>query len=274
MARASAGKPKGMLKNKPNPEDISHTRTLPSPDLRFFIEHFWIIKWDLRDREPVQAEVLPHPSIHLVFERDNTRLAGVSRGKFTRTLQDKGGVFGIKFRPGAFYPFLNAPVSGLRDKTIIPWPIFGMSQREGVELENAILSAASEESAIDIAENFLRQILPEQDENVVVINQIVKRMINDQTITKVDDLVSLFGINKREMQRLFNQYVGVSPKWVIKRYRLHEAVERLNNGDPVDLTRLAVDLGYFDQAHFIKDFKSFVGKSPGEYGKDVPRRSK
>jgi len=79
--------------------------------------------------------------------------------------------------------------------------------------------------------------------------------------------VSAFKLSKRTLQRLFQQYVGVSPKWVIKRYRLHEAVERLAAGNEVDWTRLDLDLEYFDQAHFIKDFKAIIGKTPSEYTK-------
>jgi AraC-like DNA-binding protein len=74
-------------------------------------------------------------------------------------------------------------------------------------------------------------------------------------------------MGKRTLQRLFSQYVGVSPKWVIKRYRLHEAADQLGAGEVVDWAKLAVDLGYFDQAHFIKDFKTIVGQTPAEYAK-------
>ncbi len=69
-------------------------------------------------------------------------------------------------------------------------------------------------------------------------------------------------INKRTLQRLFSQYVGVSPKWVIKRFRLLEAVGELSKNKKADWTKLALELGYFDQAHFIKDFKSIIGKTP------------
>ncbi len=85
----------------------------------------------------------------------------------------------------------------------------------------------------------------------------------------MDDVVSRLHLSKRTLQRLFNQYVGVSPKWVIKRYRLHEATELLDNGGVVDWPKLALELGYFDQAHFIKDFKSIVGKTPVEYTRQV-----
>ncbi|HJU40524.1 MAG TPA: helix-turn-helix domain-containing protein, partial [Tahibacter sp.] len=69
------------------------------------------------------------------------------------------------------------------------------------------------------------------------------------------------------LQRLFGDYVGASPKWVINRYRLHEAVERLAAGDAVDWADLALELGYFDQAHFNRDFKRLVGRAPGAFAR-------
>jgi AraC-like DNA-binding protein len=59
--------------------------------------------------------------------------------------------------------------------------------------------------------------------------------------------------------------VGVSPKWIIRRYRLHEAADRLANGGAADLAELAAALGYYDQAHLTRDFTALVGKSPAEY---------
>jgi AraC-like DNA-binding protein len=74
-----------------------------------------------------------------------------------------------------------------------------------------------------------------------------------------------FGLGPRSLQRLFREHVGVSPKWVIKRFRLHEALEQVSAGADVDWTQLALDLGYFDQAHFIRDFKAIVGEPPTGY---------
>ena len=71
----------------------------------------------------------------------------------------------------------------------------------------------------------------------------------------------------------FQRYVGVSPKWVIQRYRLHEAVVEIERGHPVDWKRLSLDLGYFDQAHFIKYFKTLVGRSPNEYVRWLEKRT-
>lgn len=98
-----------------------------------------------------------------------------------------------------------------------------------------------------------------------VINRIVDRIIADREITRVEDIVSRFDLGKRTLQRIFRRYVGVSPKWVIRRYRLIEAAGRLANGKAANWSAMALNLGYFDQAHFINDFKALVGTSPAEY---------
>lgn len=69
----------------------------------------------------------------------------------------------------------------------------------------------------------------------------------------------------RALQRLFSDYVGVSPKWVIRRLRLHQAAFRLASAEAFDLARLAQELGYFDQAHFTRDFTNLVGRPPAQY---------
>ena len=91
--------------------------------------------------------------------------------------------------------------------------------------------------------------------------------MGDPSITRVQQVSQKFHLAVRSLQRLFNQYVGVSPKWVIKRYRLHEAAEQLNTGRNVDWHKLVFDLGYFDQAHFIKDFMTIIGRTPAEYAR-------
>ena len=69
------------------------------------------------------------------------------------------------------------------------------------------------------------------------------------------------------------EYVGVSPKWVIRRYRLHELIERFNSGEKLDWAQLALVLGYFDQAHLINDFTTIIGYSPTQYRKLVSKEA-
>ena len=123
---------------------------------------------------------------------------------------------------------------------------------------------------VGLAETFIRKRLPERDENIALIGRLIERIIVDRKICKVGDVASQFNLGKRTLQRLFDRYVGVGPKWVIRRYRL-EAAERLGEDKTVNLPSMALDLGYFDQAHFIRDFKDLVGVAPSEYARNARR---
>jgi AraC-like DNA-binding protein len=107
--------------------------------------------------------------------------------------------------------------------------------------------------------------MPSSDETVGVVGGIIERIGADRTINRVDELCTQVGLGERALQRLFSDYVGVSPKWVIRRFRLHDAASRLAKAEDVNLTTLAQDLGYADQAHFTRDFKAIVGRSPSDY---------
>ncbi len=94
---------------------------------------------------------------------------------------------------------------------------------------------------------------------------IVDLARSEPTIARVSDLAARAGVKPRGLERLFRTYVGVPPKWVIRRFRVHEAAERIKSGAPSDWSALACELGYFDQAHFIRDFKAQVGRTPADY---------
>jgi len=103
------------------------------------------------------------------------------------------------------------------------------------------------------------------------VNRIVALIVAERAITRVDHVVERADVGKRTLQRLFHEYVGVSPRWIIKRYRLHEAAQRLADDPDAALADLALDLGYCDQAHFVRDFKSVVGRPPAAYARDADR---
>jgi AraC-like DNA-binding protein len=263
---AKAVKQRGILNPRLAEQKFELSRRQPAPDLAFFVERYWIIHWDLRGQAPYTQDVLSYPCVNLAIEKDQSGVFGVVTGKSSRLLEGKGKVFGVKFKPGGFYPYVKSPVSAFTDRSFSLCEVFGVDDRA---LEATILCHEDKSEMIALVENFLRERLPQQDETVTEINRIVDYIIADRSITRVDDLVKGLNLNKRTLQRLFNQYVGVSPKWVIQRYRLHEAAEQLENGEAVDLPRLALELGYFDQPHFIKDFKTIVGKTPADYARQV-----
>jgi AraC-like DNA-binding protein len=241
---------------------MRHTRRRPPADLAEWIEHFWSVSWDFRDCDPFLQQTLPHPNVHVVFEASRSGIAGVTTKRFSRTLEGESRVFGIKFRPGGFRPFLGKPVAMLNDRVIPIETVFGS---EATTWESGMLSLKEEEKQIETASAFLRARLPKADENVALATQLVALILDDREIRRVSDLTQCTKIGARSLQRLFHDYVGASPKWVIRRYRLHELVERLKAGEALDGAQMALDLGYSDQAHLINDFRSIVGYSPSRY---------
>jgi AraC-like DNA-binding protein len=175
-------------------------------------------------------------------------------------------VFGVKFRAGGFRPFLGRPVTTLSETSLPLQAVFGAA---AATLERDVFAGTDAASMAEVATRFLLLHLPSPDPLVDRVAAIVDGITRDRELTRVEHLVERHALGKRALQRLFNDYVGASPKWVIARYRLHEAIEQLARGAPPDWVALALQLGYFDQAHFIRDFRKLVGRTPGEYARGL-----
>ncbi len=261
---AEAGRARGTLGPPPLAGKFRHSRRNPSPELASWIEHYWVVSWDLRGLPPYAAETLPHPNFQVIFEKGRSAVSGVFTGKFSRTLEGKSHVFGVKFAPGAFRPFLREPASSFTDRTVPLKRVFG---KDIAGLEKILTGPEKEDRMIAAANAFFGARIPANDEAVVRAGELVRLILRQSEIKTVDDLELRTGIGKRTLQRIFNEYIGVSPKWVIRRYRLHELIERFKSGKKMEWSDLALELGYFDQAHLINDFRSMVGYSPVRYQK-------
>jgi AraC-like DNA-binding protein len=264
MTASDAPQPRGVLHQRLEHGGFQHARRMPSRHLSGLIEHYWHVSWDLRGLPAQTQETLPHPNVQYVIEPEQTAIYGVHTGRFTRVLEGQGCVFGIKFKAGGFLPFSGRPVSELMDSSIAPATVFG---NDAAAFERNILASADIDAMAAAAEQLLLAHLPPHDPSVARVAALVASIIDDRGITSVDELASRAQLSKRSLQRLFGHYVGISPKWVIARYRLHEAIAQLQSGQSVSWTHLAQELGYFDQAHFIRDFRKLVGCAPAEYAR-------
>ena len=121
-----------------------------------------------------------------------------------------------------------------------------------------------------MVERFLNERKTASDPNVERASNIVDEIAENRDIVSVEQVAARWRLGTRTLQQLFSSYVGVGPKWVINRYRLHEAVERLQEGANINFSELATELGYFDQAHFIRDFRTLVGCTPAAYARRHP----
>lgn len=265
MAERIDWNPRGVVGGAALARQSPAGRFAPDPRLAPFVEHLWTVAWDLGGGPPVTRETLPHPSVHLVLEAGRSGLAGPTTARFSRTLEGRGRVLGVKFLPGGFRPFWGGPVSELADRVLPLDEAFGEA---GLALEAAVLACGGDEDgAVAAAEAFLLARLPEPDPEGLRAQRIIAAIQADRTLTRAEQVAEAEGLSLRALQRLFREQVGVPPKWVLRRYRLHEAMARLESGEALDLARLALELGYADQAHFTRDFKTVLGRAPGAYAR-------
>ncbi|QIS11119.1 helix-turn-helix domain-containing protein [Nocardia arthritidis] len=258
---------KGIL----HPDEQAKFRTLhrlpPGPEVGRFVEWYWSVRWDLGGRPPYHAEVLPYPSVNLSFEQSATRSGGFVNGvcttKYVRELSGAGETFGVRFRAGGFGAFTGLDVGALRDRAVPLGEVLpgtdGLTER--------VLAEPADTGRRAVVEDFLARRLVADDPNYELVLRIVAAMAAEQELTRVDQVTDRFGVPVRTLQRLFRRYVGASPKWVLRRYRLQDGADLLARGRTEDLAALATELGYFDQAHFSREFAAEIGMAPLEYAK-------
>lgn len=252
------------------PREFRLDRVPAAPDLATLVERYWLITWDLPPGRRNPVTLLPHPCVNLWFDRGMLAFGGAGTERFTYVQEGAGRVFGVKFRPGGFYPFLRSPVAALTDQTRPLTTLWGPAADT---FASDLSRAADLDALVGVAERHLRAHWPPADPEVAAVGEIVHALLHDRTVTRVDQVSARFGIAPRTLQRLFHRYVGVSPKWVLRRYRLHEAAARLAADEDRTWAEVAVDLGYFDQPHFIRDFTRAVGLTPAAYAEACRRNA-
>jgi AraC-like DNA-binding protein len=241
-----------------------------SEPLQPFVERYWSVRWDLTGRPAFRSEVLSHPSVNVSVEsgtepRFGVRLPavllhGVVTRRFTVDLTGAGRVSAVKFRPGGFTAFTG--VRPGRDSVV---PLTRELGLDGERLLAAVLAVEDDDARAAVLDTALAPRAPDPPGPYVDLLGLLDTMIEDRSLVRVDQVAALGGLSVRSVQRLFAAYVGVSPKAVLARYRLQDAAAAIDAGTVDDLAALAVSLGWFDQAHFSRDFHAVVGVTPSAY---------
>jgi AraC-like DNA-binding protein len=256
------------VRDEARPGRFSLDRYPAAPDLDGLVERYWVVSWEVPPGREDSITLLPHPCVNVVLDGGRLTVHGVGRDRFTYTYRGVGGVFGIKFRPGGFQPFLGRPLADITDAVLPAEKLWGPP---AAALAERMAAASGVDQRVALVEEFLRERWPAPDPQVQVVQRIVAALLHDRTNARVDDATEIFNINPRTLQRLFQRYVGVSPKWVLRRYRLHEAAAALAREQHRPWAEVAADLGYFDQSHFIRDFTAAIGMTPVAYAQACRR---
>ena len=159
-------------------------------------------------------------------------------------------------------PFITLPPGEIANKATELDLLFG---EQGKLLEDQILAAENTAERIEIIESFLLERLNSNEATDRIARSGVDILLQTKGQVSIDELSTKLGINRRQLERRFSSLIGLSPKQLTKIIRLQATLKVIEHKNFESLTSLAYENGYFDQAHFIKDFKEFTGVSPRRF---------
>ncbi len=244
-------------------------RFAPRPGLADVVRRYWVPVWDLAPGWVSVQRVLQYPVCLAVVGNDYASLIGPTTGLATKRLTGRGWAVGVMLQPAVGQRLIGADVSTLTDGQM---DLADSGLPDVHRLVTDVRASmtdpndpVSRETAVAVMETALRKLLP-VDKDGIVVNAVVRAVESEAGIQRVSQICERFGVNERFLQRLSAERIGLTPKWLIRRRRLQEAARHLA-GDASGLADLAASLGYADQAHFQRDFKSVTGLTPVTYAR-------
>jgi AraC-like DNA-binding protein len=185
-------------------------------------------------------------------------------GELTRflLLQPTGevAVMGVRFCPGGAYRFLPFPLSDFTDSTVATGDIWG---RKGADIEEAVIAARNNAHRQQLVEQFLLQ------QSIATIPRrrteaAVKEIIRTRGQTRVHEVANAVGWSSRQLERDFRINVGLSPKSFCRIMRFQNLLRLVGEGALREWASLAIEVGYADQPHMVREFREFAGHTPSE----------
>jgi AraC-like DNA-binding protein len=260
---------------------VQLTRYPAGAALAGLVDWFWAVRWDLPAGQSHRQQVLTHPGANISVGHANAqpgqrepgpveaRLNGVARGLTSRLLVGSGWAVAALTRPGGLGAFTAGPAAAFTDRIVPLGQAIGVAEaalvaqitRAPDEAARAGLLAAALEQAVD----------PQRAGPARQVADAARLAETNRAVRRLADLSELTGLGPRTLQRMFLRYAGVSPMWVIRRYRLLDAAESVRAGHPVSWAEVAAELGYADQAHLTRDFRAAIGQTPAGYASAQPR---
>ena len=249
----------------------------PIKDLSGFVQCYWTL--ESGSPEILQKQtIIPDACMEMIFhygdlyreytENGNSIIQPrcFVIGQLTKPLEieptGETSIFSVRFQPGGFFPFFTVPIKELEDKAVSLEKLFG---KDGKEIGEKILNALSTSERIKLIEAFLLRRLMTAENIDRLVSSLVEMIFTTNGQLSINEVSKQTNINRRQLERKFSKAIGLSPKQLSKTIRLQAALKMLLDQKFTDLTSLSCENEFYDQSHFIKDFKEFTGFSPKEF---------
>ncbi|SCY87639.1 helix-turn-helix transcriptional regulator [Flavobacterium caeni] len=249
----------------------------PQEKLARFVKYHWALHND-NDLVPHERErVFPDGCIELIFNHGDpmrkfedgvgfVQPRNIVHGQIKRFIElestGKIGLFAARFLPAGLQPFIDFDVSALTDRSMTVSEIWGP---RGQQLEQQILSAPDNQMRIATLEGFLLERLAQSKKIQLDIAACVDDILLSDGLITIDELADKYNTGKRHLERKFLSTVGLSQKMFARIVRFNKALQLIADKDFSTFTSVAHEGGFYDQAHFIRDFKDFTGLNPKQY---------
>lgn len=250
----------------------------PCPELESFVSCYWYAAFTGTEQErmslkPRKTVIVPDGGAGFVFnvnpndKWENSIVWGVMDSPtvvYNQQSVSRGKIrtFGVDFRPAGLYRFFNIPMSKFKNNS---FDFEDISTRLYGEISEKVYYAKSVGELIRFMETFLLKLLDRNNTIHYVVSGALNSIEMNSGKIKIQELSREFNVSERSLNRLFNECVGMSPKLLCRIIRLQKVIKMCKYGTHKDFLVAAYESDYFDQAHFIKDFKEFCGCTPGEY---------
>ncbi|MBT0769363.1 AraC family transcriptional regulator [Kineosporia sp. J2-2] len=245
------------------------------PALDGLISWFWVVTWSLPPGVTHTQELLTHPCANLYVSPPEptvddahpappvAELEGVVLNRSSRRMAGEGVCVAAMTTPGGLGAFLPGPAGEYNDRVV---PLGTALNTDDARLVAGIQQEGDEPGKVAVLRSALENaVRPERAETARQVAAVARHAETDRDLRRVEQLARRAGVSARTLQRMFAEYAGVSPTWVLRRYRLLDAAEAVRHGERVRWALVATELGYSDQAHLVRDFSAAIGSTPAAY---------
>ncbi|PZR21387.1 MAG: hypothetical protein DI539_08090 [Flavobacterium psychrophilum] len=251
---------------------------IPDQKLAKQVKLYWSIE-NLENDAPHERErIFPDGCIELIFNysdrwkkydtdtdfhiQEPCFIHGQLKTYFELEATGNIGVFSARMHPAGLQPFIDFDVDTFTGNTLAMTQLWG---KDGETLEKDMLGCKSNEERVDVLEAFLLSKRQQLKIDNAPVEYCVDAMIQSVGNISIDELAESLDIGKRQLERRFTAAVGISPKLFARITRFQNILQLIENQEFKSFTTVAYEGGFYDQAHFIKDFRDFTGLNPKQY---------
>jgi AraC-like DNA-binding protein len=252
-------------------------RIEPSPDLQEIIECYWVIEED--DPASNIQKIIPDGFTELIFHFGDpykiklnsqwtVQSSALCAGQITRhfSLQNTGksNVFGVKLKPTALTHLYDLNMHTITDKVV---DAVCLLPKEMSFLQSEFDTSANYNERISKAEKYFKKLLSTSSFKETYADKAIDLIFERKGMVTVAELCGFTGIGERQLENYFKKLVGLSPKFFCRIIRFNYIFDLVQKNKQ-QWTSLAYEAAYYDQSHFIRNFKTFTGQSPSTYSFD------